>query len=275
MHDRRLGNHWSADVASATHRARVNPDTRAADVALIFLSPWGKRLANFAALTHDDLRILEHIGTSSRQFPTREGLINVGDPADRVLVVLDGLACEFKLLPDGRRQILGYLFPGDMTDPRQLLETRWDHSLCVLWPSTIASVLPDAVQALDRNPNILRALSRYSLMRQAISREWLINVGNRAAIERVSHLLCEIFERLRAVGLTSGHAFDLPLTQAELADTLALSAVHVNRTLMELRRLKLVTFQNRHALIHDYPALCAAAGFDPTYLRLSPESGSA
>jgi CRP-like cAMP-binding protein len=50
--------------------------------------------------------------------------------------------------------------------------------------------------------------------------------------------------RLESVGLTRAHAFELALTQAEIGDTVALSAVHVNRTLMELRRLKLVTFQN-------------------------------
>jgi CRP-like cAMP-binding protein len=103
-------------------------------------------------------------------------------------------------------------------------------------------------------------------MKQAIAREWLVNVGNRTAFERVSHLFCEIHERLKIVGLTAENSFELPLTQAELADTLALSAVHVNRTLMELRRLKLVTFQNRHAIIHDYPGLMTAAGFDPAYL---------
>ncbi len=112
-------------------------------------------------------------------------------------------------------------------------------------------------------------------MKQSISREWLVNVGNRTAFERLSHLLCETYSRLKCVGLTTDHAFELPLTQAELADTLALSAVHVNRTLMELRRLKLVSFQNRHAAIHDYPGLRAAAGFDPTYLQLPPESDSA
>ena len=67
--------------------------------------------------------------------------------------------------------------------------------------------------------------------------------------------------------LTTDHSFELPLTQAELADTLALSAVHVNRTLMELRRLGLVTFQDRYASIHDPARLHAASGFDPGCLQ--------
>ena len=106
-------------------------------------------------------------------------------------------------------------------------------------------------------------------MQAAITREWLVNVGHRTAFERIGHLVCEMFTRLESVGLTHEHAFELPLTQAELGDTLALSAVHVNRTLMELRRLKLVTFQNRQVVIHDFNALQSAAGFDPSYLHFN------
>jgi CRP-like cAMP-binding protein len=239
---------------------------------MITVSAWARRLGNLASLTHEEMHLLEQLAASSRHFATHDAIAKAGDPADRMLVVLDGLACEYKLLPDGRRQILAYLFPGDMTDPRQLLLTRWDHSLCVLWPARIATLMPDAVQRLERHPNIFRAVTRYAVMKQAIAREWLVNVGNRTAFERTSHLLCETYSRLKSVGLTSDHAFELPLTQAELADTLALSAVHVNRTLMELRRLKMVTFQNRHAAIHDYGGLRAAAGFDPTYLQVPAEA---
>lgn len=70
--------------------------------------------------------------------------------------------------------------------------------------------------------------------------------------------------------LTSDKSFEMPLTQAELGDTLALSSVHVNRTLMELRRLKLVTIQSRHAVIHNLAGLCSRAGFDGGYLRIHP-----
>ena len=129
-----------------------------------------------------------------------------------------------------------------------------------------------SMQRLDQFPNITQAMARYASTQQAISREWLVNVGHRTASERLGHLICELYIRLEAVGLTRDQAFELPLTQAELGDTLALSAVHVNRTLMELRRLKLVTFQNRQVVIHDFAALRIAAGFDPRYLQLNEET---
>ncbi len=241
-----------------------------------FASLWVRRLASHVDLSREEQRVLEELGTNSRSHGSHEYLVKAGDPADRVLVVLEGLACQCKLLPDGRRQILSYLFAGDMCDPRQLLLDRIDCSMATLMPTQTLTLTPGIMHLLERHPNIARAMTLHSLTQQAIAREWLVNLGHRTALERLGHLICEMYVRLEAVGLTTDHSFELPLTQAELGDTLALSAVHVNRTLMELRRLKLVTFQHRQLHIHDYPALRAAAGFEPIYLsQAMPLDGSA
>jgi len=230
-------------------------------------SRWIRRLARFAALTLEEQRVLEEVASNSVfRHASHENVAKAGDPADRLLVVLEGLVYRYRLLPDGRRQILAYLLAGDMCDPRELLIPQVGESMCALGPAEIAMLSVNVVQRLERHPSIALAMARYSVMQQSITREWLINVGQRTAFERLGHLICELYVRLEAVGLTQDHMFDLPLTQAELGDTLALSAVHVNRTLMELRRLKLVTFQNRQVVIHDYAALQAAASFDPAYL---------
>lgn len=237
-------------------------------------SPWITRLARLARIDAHERTLLEQVSDVPRPFAAQAGLAKIGDPVGGAFVILDGLACEFKLLPDGRRQILSYLFAGDMSETRQSLLSRWDHSLCVLWPARVVVLSDETLQRLDASSGIARAMARYSLVRQAIAREWLVNVGHRTAFERLSHLLCEIHVRLDAVGLARDHTFELPLTQAEIGDTLALSAVHVNRTLMEMRRLKLVTFQNRQVAIHDLPALRTAAGFDAHYLQWdSPTNG--
>jgi CRP-like cAMP-binding protein len=228
---------------------------------------WIRRLSRFATFTPEEQRLLEEASASTRRFAVSDDLQKLGDPADKVYVILEGLACRHKLLPDGRRQILAYLFAGDMGDTRQLLQAQADFAMCVLWPTETAVLTLSTVQRLEQQPNIALALARYQLMQQAIMREWLVNVGHRTAFERLGHLVCEIFVRLDAVGLTREHAFELPLTQAELGDTLALSAVHVNRTLMEMRRLRLMTFQNRQVVIHDLLALQSASGFDATYLK--------
>jgi hypothetical protein len=93
-------------------------------------------------------------------------------------------------------------------------------------------------------------------------------VGYRSALQRVAHLFCEVFWRLEAVGLTRDNLCQLPLTQIELGDTLALSSVHVNRTLMYMRRANLVRLHRGQLEILDRSGLTAAAGFDPNYLHL-------
>jgi CRP-like cAMP-binding protein len=233
---------------------------------------WIRRLGRFATFTVEEHRALEDASAITRRCAANDDLHKPGDASGRLFVVLEGLVCQHKLLPDGRRQILAYLFAGDMADPRQLFQTHMDHALCVIWPSEVAMLTSSSMQRLDQFPNITQAMARYASTQQAIGREWLVNVGHRTASERLGHLLCELYIRLEAVGLTRALAFELPLTQAELGDTLALSAVHVNRTLMELRRLKLVTFQNRQVVIHDFAALQIAAGFDPRYLQLNEET---
>jgi CRP-like cAMP-binding protein len=107
-----------------------------------------------------------------------------------------------------------------------------------------------------------------ALVQHSISREWLLNVGHRSSFERISHLFCEVYARLDAVGLASDQSCDVPLTQTEIADALAISPVHVNRTLMELRHTGLVSFHGKRLVIHEMAALRRAAGFNPTYLHL-------
>ncbi len=98
-----------------------------------------------------------------------------------------------------------------------------------------------------------------------------MNIGCRSAIERVSHLLCELHERLRIVGWATKGGYDLALTQQDIADTTGLSNVHVNRVLRQLRLMRLVEVGGRRVDILDHPGLQAVAEFQPGYLR--PTSG--
>ncbi len=87
-----------------------------------------------------------------------------------------------------------------------------------------------------------------------------MNIGCRSAIERVSHLLCELHERLRIVGWATGAGYDLPLTQQDVADTTGLSNVHVNRVLRQLRLMRLVEVGGKRVEILDLPGLRTIAG---------------
>jgi CRP-like cAMP-binding protein len=105
----------------------------------------------------------------------------------------------------------------------------------------------------------------------AIQREWTLNLGQRTAYERLGHLLVELYVRLRAVGRAEEGRCDFPLTQTDLAEASGLTAVHVNRTLQELRGDGLIELERRQLHILDMQRLMDSASFNPNYLHLDHE----
>jgi hypothetical protein len=101
----------------------------------------------------------------------------------------------------------------------------------------------------------------------AILSEWVVNVGRRDAKTRIAHLLCELATRLRVTRAGNDFVFDLPVTQTQLAEATAMTAVHVNRTLQSLRADGLIEWHQRVIRVPDWDALSARAEFDPAYLQ--------
>ena len=95
----------------------------------------------------------------------------------------------------------------------------------------------------------------------------MISMGRRSAYHQIAHLLCELLLRFEFVGLAQDNSYELPATQAELADAFGLSTVHVNRTLQTLREEGLVVTTGKRVTIPDPGRLMKAAGFNPTYLQ--------
>ncbi len=232
--------------------------------------PLIRKLDAFAPLNDAERGALCGLDVDLRKCEPQEDLILQGQRPEGVVLVLSGFAIRYKLLPDGRRQIVGFCLPGDLCDIRVGLVRRMDHNIAAL-TSLLAGVISaeQLYAVMDAHPRVARALWWSSFVEESIAREWIINVGYRSAFERLAHLFCELYYRLESVGLARDMACELPIRQSEIADTLALSAVHVNRTLMELRRSGLLSLNNRRLVIHDMPRLQTTAGFDPTYLHLN------
>ena len=230
---------------------------------------WIRKLEQFTKLEDDDRRALEYAaGVRTRRLAPREDIIHQGDRLQHVNLVLDGWACRYKVLEDGRRQVLAFLVPGDMCDLRMYLLRRADHSIGTLSQGTVAELTPDTITELTTlYPRLRDAFHWNSLVDEAIARESIVNLGRRNATERMAHLFCELFIRLRAVGLVDGMTFEFPVTQELLSDAVGLSAVHVNRTLMDLREGKLITLKGRYLTILDLDRLASTALFNPDYLH--------
>ena len=139
-------------------------------------------------------------------------------------------------------------------------------------PCRIATVPHHRLRTVtERYPHLTRLLWLDTLIDAAIHREWIAGLGRRSAVSRLAHLFCELLLRCDAVGLAKGLAYDLPLTQIIVADVLGLSTVHVNRSLQELRQLRLVRFEGGLLEILDWQRLTVVADFDPSYLNLRSE----
>ncbi|GAC1333867.1 MAG: hypothetical protein NVSMB26_15660 [Beijerinckiaceae bacterium] len=151
-----------------------------------------------------------------------------------------------------------------------------DHSLATIVASKAAFIPHDALRDLSHaHPRIADVFWRDTLIDAAIFRQWLAGVGRKSAHDRIAHLFCEMFFKLKAVGLASADKFYLPITQTEIGDALGLSTVHVNRSIQELRGEGLITLIDHHLTIDNWEGLKETAMFDPTYLHLRDEGAAA
>lgn len=208
----------------------------------------------------------------SRTIPARRDLIREGERPQYVHLMVDGWACRYKTLPDGRRQVVAFFVPGDFCDLNVYVLKEMDHSIAAVTRLSVADISRDEMDSLTVNyPRITQALWWESLVTTAIQREWTLNIGQRTAYERIAHLLVELFIRLRSVKLTQGDSCDFPVTQTDIADATGLTAVHVNRTLQELRRDGLIVLERKRLTIPDLQRLKDAAMFNANYLHLDHE----
>lgn len=230
------------------------------------------RLGAYTRLSRADRDAIDQIGRNVREVDARRDLIREGEKPRHIYLMLEGWANRYKTLPDGRRQIVAFFVPGDFCDLNIFILKAMDHSIGAITRLKVAHInREDMDQLTASHPRITQALWWAELVDASVQREWTLNIGQRSAYERIAHLLVELFLRLKCVGLVNGSSCDFPLTQNDLADATGLTAVHVNRTLQELRRAGLILLQGRTLTIPDLDALKTTALFNANYLHLDRE----
>lgn len=234
--------------------------------------PLIRKLEHYVNLNDEDRHQLQQLGRERvRRVGPREDIVLEGDVPAGVIVLNEGWSYRYKVLEDGRRQILAFLVPGDLCYLSSLAARPMDHTIAAATPGAIAEVPPKLFgDVIRRHPRIKRALLCDALVTSAIQHEWNTSLGRRNAIERMAHFLCELFIRLQVVGRTEHNSFEFPLTQAELGELTGLSTVHVNRTLQELRTSGLIVLKDKTLTIPRLPALMEAGLFSAAYLHLDP-----
>jgi CRP-like cAMP-binding protein len=236
-------------------------------------APFLRKLQRYCRLSTDDKRILERAASErQRTIGPRHDLVSEGDEPKFTYIIHSGWACRYKLLPDGRRQIISFVLPGDLCDLDAYILRRADNSIAAITPVQYSEIDRCFFSTVERHhQRILYALRWNALVTVAMQREWTVNLGQRDAFERLAHLFCELYLRLDSVGLVHAGTVDFPIVQTDLADAAGLSPVHVNRVLQELRAQELIVLNDRRLTLPDLSSLMKVSMFNPNYLHLDHE----
>jgi CRP-like cAMP-binding protein len=232
------------------------------------LAAFVRKLESHSDLSAEESAAIYALPCHVRAIGAHRQIVNAGSSVTTCGFLVSGYAARTKIVGTGARQIMALHVRGDGLDLHNMLLPWADHDIVAITNAEVAFVPADALrQLVVSSPGAARAVWRDTLLSAAIEREWVVNVGRRDALTRVSHLLCEFVLRQHAAGIGGSGRYELPLTQEAIGDCTGLTSVHVNRTMQRLRGDSLISTQgNRELYVVDWEALTRAADFQPEYL---------
>jgi len=195
-----------------------------------------------------------------------------GTRSAHVYTVVSGVLIRYRLMDDGRRQIINFSFPGDLVGLQATLEEPMTHAVEALTDARLCAFPRDKFRSfIGRFPNLSYDLVWLAAKEEAALEEHLVALGQRNARERIAYLALFLVQRALNTGLTEGrHRLVLSVTQSQIADMLGLSLVHTNRSLQALRREDLVRWSLTTIEIPDMEAVRKFVQFDRNLLGNRP-----
>ena len=227
-----------------------------------------RRLETRVRLDADDRAAIHALPVYKKTLEAAAYMVREGDKVDHCVLLLSGFAYRHKITGAGQRQIIAIHLPGEFLDLQNCMLGLADHNVQALTRCEVVTVPVAALRKLaEDRPRVGQAMWIDTLVDAAIFREWIVNVGRRDSISRLSHLLCEMALRLEEAGLAVDHRYQLPMTQEQLADCTGLTPVHVNRVLKELGRMGLISRDKRSVEIVEWDRLQRIGDFNTRYLH--------
>src|SRR5215510_1700046 len=253
--------------ALAMQRMQINRDR-------LSRHPFVVRLERYIPLSGDDIDNLWRLVEAELTIPRRRDLVVDGYEYRKLCFVEAGFAARYKLLRNGKRQIVNLVLPGDVVGlPGSFLEKARYSVLALTDLKLQVCSVNDYVLLCYQRPQFGLMLSWLAIQEAVTCAEHAINTGRRTPTERLAHFLLEMYSRLEMVGLATNRHFDLPLSQEVMSDVLGLSVPHLNRTLAKLRADGSVTVNNHRIELTDPAALEMLGHFQPLDLAPVPPAG--
>jgi CRP-like cAMP-binding protein len=220
-------------------------------------------MPNFRAFSPDELKFVSNFKKGELTAEPGSVILSEGSHSALLFTLLSGWAFRYKTLPDGRRQVLNFVLPGDLIGLQGSVIGEMQHSVEALSPVVLCVFQRDSLQDLYRShPGLAFDITWLAAREERMLDENLLSVGRRSAVERAAYLIAFIFNRARSVGLAENRRLLIPITQQHVADALGLSIVHTNKTLRKLAEKKLIRWHDRACEVLDAPGLRDIAGWD-------------
>ena len=214
------------------------------------------------------MALFDETAGQSAHYRSHEHLLHTGDEAAYSHLVQHGFAVRYQLTPEGTRQITAIYMCGDFIDLRLCAQQPSSDGVVAMGACSTTRFRNDTMsRAASRSAPLANSLCQLSERNGAIARAWIASLGRRNAEQHLAHMICELFLRARAAGLTTGSHLRFPATQTHLADMVGLSVVHTNRTLQTLRAANLVRWDRKMLSVIDLEGLIDLAGFQEGYLQ--------
>lgn len=250
------------DFNAAPPAPRLASAAQPGDHQRVPSSCFADRLGEYLSLSEAERASLARLEERERTLRRGAALVRENDIAAELFILKRGMMMTCVILADGSRQILRFLFPGDMIAFSNLAYSRAPETVSALSDSVVCPFeRPLIARLAAEQPRLFAAIVAINQMERVALTDRLAGVGRTSARARVASVLLDVRNRLRRIDPAIGDSFVPGLTQEEIGDATGLTAVHVNRMLRQLEEEKLIARSNGRVTLLDEPRLARAANY--------------
>lgn len=211
-----------------------------------------RQLGAFSKNTPEEIDFIQHFKLAESTHSAGKTIIYESKHNKELATILSGWAFRYRSLPNGKRQILNFLLPGDFIGLQEQMAVVSPHGVEAITDVTLCIFKRDELWKLYReHPALGYDITWIAAHEEHLVDENLLSVGQRPAKERIAMLLLNLYKRANSLGLVENDGLVFPITQQHIADALGLSLVHTNKTLRALQKIGLYqTSRGRLKLIN-------------------------